>query len=82
MVTRCDLVRLTFAAAGVALTGSSSRGPVAPDRRRRPPAVNLRADEGMSYGDLPWVNGDDEQVIRETFTDVEVEREDGWVVLF
>jgi len=28
------------------------------------------------------VYGDDEQVIRETFTDVEVEREDGWVVLF
>jgi hypothetical protein len=28
------------------------------------------------------VYGDDEQVLRETFTDVEVEREDGWVVLF
>jgi hypothetical protein len=28
------------------------------------------------------VYGDDEQVIRETYTDVEVEREDGWVVLF
>lgn len=28
------------------------------------------------------VYGDDEQVIREIFTDVEVEREDGWVVLF
>jgi hypothetical protein len=28
------------------------------------------------------VYGDDEQVIRETFTDVEVQREDGWVVLF
>jgi hypothetical protein len=28
------------------------------------------------------VYGDDERVIRETFTDVEVQREDGWVVLF
>jgi hypothetical protein len=28
------------------------------------------------------VCGDDEQVIRETFTDVEIEREDGWVMLF
>jgi hypothetical protein len=28
------------------------------------------------------IYGDDEQVTRETFTDVEVQREDGWVVLF
>jgi hypothetical protein len=28
------------------------------------------------------VYGDEEQVVRETFTDVEVQREDGWVVLF
>ncbi len=28
------------------------------------------------------VYGDDEQVVRETFTDVELEREDGWVVIF
>ena len=28
------------------------------------------------------VYGDTEQVIRETFEDVEVEREDGWTVLF
>ncbi|MDQ1695772.1 MAG: hypothetical protein QOJ03_1125 [Frankiaceae bacterium] len=28
------------------------------------------------------VYGDDEQVVRETFHDVEVQREDGWVVLF
>jgi hypothetical protein len=29
------------------------------------------------------VYGDDESVVRETFTDIdEVEREDGWVVLF
>ncbi len=28
------------------------------------------------------VYGDNEQVVRETFNDVEVQREDGWVVLF
>jgi hypothetical protein len=28
------------------------------------------------------VYGDDEQVVQETFEDVEIEREDGWVVLF
>ena len=28
------------------------------------------------------VYGDDEQVVNETFDDVEVQREDGWVVLF
>ncbi|HKC29140.1 MAG TPA: hypothetical protein VKB75_14100 [Jatrophihabitans sp.] len=28
------------------------------------------------------VYGDDEQVVRETFKDVVVEREDGWVVFF
>jgi hypothetical protein len=28
------------------------------------------------------VYGDNEQVVRETFKDVDVEREDGWVVLF
>jgi hypothetical protein len=28
------------------------------------------------------VYGDDEQVVRETFNDVQLEREDGWVVLF
>lgn len=28
------------------------------------------------------VYGDDEQVVRETFHDVVVEREDGWTVLF
>jgi hypothetical protein len=28
------------------------------------------------------VYGDAEQVVRETFDDVEVEREDGWTVLF
>jgi hypothetical protein len=28
------------------------------------------------------VYGDDEQLVRETYEDVEVEREDGWVVLF
>jgi hypothetical protein len=28
------------------------------------------------------VYGDDEQVVRETFTDVELYREDGWLVIF
>jgi hypothetical protein len=28
------------------------------------------------------VYGDDEQVVRETFHDVSLEREDGWVVFF
>lgn len=28
------------------------------------------------------VYGDQEQVVRETFRDVDVEREDGWTVLF
>jgi hypothetical protein len=28
------------------------------------------------------VYGDNEQVVRETFEDVEVQREDGWTVLF
>lgn len=28
------------------------------------------------------VYGDDEKVVRETYNDVEVVREDGWVVLF
>jgi hypothetical protein len=28
------------------------------------------------------VYGDNEQVVNETFHDVEVQREDGWVVLF
>ena len=28
------------------------------------------------------VYGDDEQVVRETYNDVDVQREDGWVVLF
>jgi hypothetical protein len=28
------------------------------------------------------VYGDDEQVVRETFNDVELEREDGWLMIF
>ena len=28
------------------------------------------------------VYGDDEQVVRETFDDVQIDREDGWVVFF
>jgi hypothetical protein len=30
----------------------------------------------------PMVYGDDEQVVRESFNDVEFEREDGWLVIF
>ncbi|HZC54292.1 MAG TPA: hypothetical protein VE441_17610 [Mycobacterium sp.] len=33
-------------------------------------------------GTFRIVDGDDEQVVRETYTDVEIEREDGWVVIF
>ena len=46
-------------------------------------AANCTRDEGDDH--MPtyrMVYGDGEQVTRETFTDVEVEREDGWVVLF
>jgi hypothetical protein len=32
--------------------------------------------------DYQIVYGDDDQVVRETFTDVEVQREDGWLMLF
>jgi len=31
---------------------------------------------------VKMVYGDAEEVVRETFDDVEVQREDGWVVLF
>ncbi len=33
-------------------------------------------------GTYRMVYGDKEQVVRETFEDVEVQHEDGWVVLF
>jgi hypothetical protein len=37
----------------------------------------------MAMATYRMVYGDDEQVVRETFEDIsEVEREDGWVVLF
>lgn len=32
--------------------------------------------------DYRIVYGDDEQVVRETYNDVELEREDGWLVIF
>jgi hypothetical protein len=32
--------------------------------------------------DYRIVYGNDEQVVRETFNDVELEREDGWLVIF
>jgi hypothetical protein len=37
----------------------------------------------MAMASYRMVYGDDKQVVRETFEDIsEVEREDGWVVLF
>jgi hypothetical protein len=38
----------------------------------------------MGSGMATWrmVYGDEEQVVRETFHDVRIEREDGWTVLF
>lgn len=39
-----------------------------------------REDPGMAT--YRMVYGDQEQVVRETFRDVDVEREDGWTVLF
>src|SRR5580765_2819000 len=43
-----------------------------------------REDSGVSpMATYRMVYGDDEQVVRETYEDItEVEREDGWVVLF
>ena len=32
--------------------------------------------------DYVMVYGDDEQVVRETYEDVDVEHEDGWIVLY
>ncbi len=45
-------------------------------------ATYIRDDGDDHMPTYRIVYGDDEQVIRETFTDVEVQREDGWVVLF
>ncbi|MDP9336004.1 MAG: hypothetical protein M3Q30_22215, partial [Actinomycetota bacterium] len=42
-----------------------------------------RAKDGsVNMPTYQMVYGDTEQVVRETFSDVEVQREDGWVVLF
>ena len=38
--------------------------------------------EGVAMPRYQMVYGDDEQVVRETYDDVDVEREDGWTVLF
>jgi hypothetical protein len=38
--------------------------------------------EGRTMPTYKMVYGDGEKVVRETFKDVEVQREDGWVVLF
>jgi hypothetical protein len=48
-------------------------------------AWTLRGDGrpgGTGMATYRMVYGDTEQVVRETFDDVEVEREDGWTVLF
>jgi hypothetical protein len=42
----------------------------------------MRAERGVDMPTYRMVYGDTEQVVQETFTDVEVQREDGWVVLF
>jgi hypothetical protein len=44
-----------------------------------PPAATTGAGDMPTY---QMVYGDAEQVVKETFKDVEVQREDGWVVLF
>jgi triphosphoribosyl-dephospho-CoA synthetase len=44
-----------------------------------PPYPRVRRAAMPTY---QMVYGDPEQVVRETFDDVEVQREDGWVVLF
>jgi hypothetical protein len=38
--------------------------------------------EGVGVPTYRMVYGDQDQVVRETYRDVEVEREDGWTVLF
>lgn len=37
---------------------------------------------GPSMATYRMVYGDEEQVVRETFHDVDIEREDGWTVFF
>jgi hypothetical protein len=39
-------------------------------------------DRSLAMPTYRIVYGDDDQVVNETFEDVVVEREDGWVVLF
>jgi hypothetical protein len=54
---------------------------------RREPRNNeirhtIARQTGANVPTYQMVYGDTEQVVRETFSDVEVQREDGWVVLF
>jgi hypothetical protein len=59
-----------------------------PDRagERDLPGTGAAGVDDTSRGELMatfrMVYGDGEQVVRETFSDVELEREDGWTVLF
>jgi hypothetical protein len=48
--------------------------------RRVSTVIHVRDEDGMPT--YRMVYGDQEQVVRETFENVEVSREDGWVVLF
>jgi hypothetical protein len=41
-----------------------------------------RSTRGELMANYRIVYGDDEQVVRETYNDVELQREDGWLVVF
>jgi hypothetical protein len=48
----------------------------------RPAPGCLARVEGEGDGQLPDRDGDDEQVVRETFNDIELQGEDGRLVIF
>src|ERR1700731_457395 len=61
--------------------GSRHRGSDKPSGRPARPASN--SQEASPMATYRMVYGDDEQVVRETFENIDdLEREDGWVVLF
>jgi DNA-binding CsgD family transcriptional regulator len=62
-------------------TPAPARAPSARTRRRPGPPARAE-DGGPAMPTYRMVYGDGEQVVRETFDDVVVEREDGWTVLF
>jgi hypothetical protein len=57
---------------------------VAPRARADAPLVTDRhhATKEVGMPTYRMVYGDQDQVVRETYTDVDIEREDGWTVLF